>query len=108
MWKNNLKLLNLNIKNYKQFCCFDYPQEKSKLFKLGDVVINELNEVGVIIQIYKDSDVTTEFRTDMFGNACIYQKKYGGFVLASREQIKKYRQKLLKRPIPDTLKIFNN
>lgn len=72
----------MNIKNYKYYACFDYISNKSKFHKLGDVVINEENQIGIIIQIHSD----LEFRTDMFGNCCISE-----IVMASDEQIKKFR-----------------
>lgn len=59
--------MTINFNNFKDYACFDYisqvtPQDA---YKLGDVVINQYNEIGVIIQMHYHG----EFRTDMFGNA---------------------------------------
>ena len=56
----------MNFPNYNNYACFDYNQNVSDKdeFQLGDVVINDENQIGVIIQMHD----TEEFRTDMFGN----------------------------------------
>ena len=62
----------MKVKDYTKFKLFDYEQywdgdtRKTDKFHLGDVVINEENEVGVIIQCHGKK----EYRTDMFGNCC--------------------------------------
>ena len=55
------------ILDYRDFALFNYKSNndtsKNK-FILGEVVINDENEIGVIIQLHgKD-----EYRSDMFGN----------------------------------------
>lgn len=57
-------------------------------YQLGDIVINEENEIGVIIQMHSIS----EFRTDMFGNSSSLEVK-----MATKEQIKAYRPNLKKQ-----------
>jgi hypothetical protein len=55
----------LSVKNHKEFCCFGYVSEKTThQYNLADVVVNNQNEIGVIIQLHDDG----EYRTDMFGN----------------------------------------
>lgn len=84
----------MNILNYKQFACFDYESKESSLMKLGDVVFKkdtyrgkDISEIGVVIQVHDER----EFRTDMFGNACISE-----VTIATREQVEKYRPALIK------------
>ena len=72
----------MNLKNYKDYAAFDYVSFENKDYKLGDVVINKENEIGVIIQTHEDGD----FRTDMFGNSCSSEVR-----LASFTEIKKFR-----------------
>jgi len=75
----------MNLRNYKDYACFDYTSVKSSNHKLGDVVIKETedgSEIGVIIQIHEE----TEFRTDMFGNASTSEVR-----IATKEEIKKFR-----------------
>lgn len=57
-------------------------------FKLGDVVINKENEIGVVIQIHGDGDL----RTDMFGN-----EWEGNLRMATNAEIEKYRPNILKQ-----------
>lgn len=73
--------------NHKEFALFHYEQNPSKTdkFKLGDVVINEEKEVGVILQCHGND----EYRTDMFGNCCLSEIKK-----ASPLQITLYRPSL--------------
>lgn len=56
----------INFLNFVSYTCFDYTSNISKKdsYKLGDVVINQYNEIGIIIQMHSPN----EFRTDMFGN----------------------------------------
>jgi hypothetical protein len=60
--KNN----TMNLPNYLNYgmCVYDNNTSDNDSFKLGDVVINEDNEIGVIIQVHEPC----EFRADMFGN----------------------------------------
>ena len=81
----------MNIKNYKNYACFDYKSVESKTHKLGDVVIKDgdngdIPEIGVIIQIHGEN----KFRTDMFGNASTSEVR-----TATDEEIVKYRPNLL-------------
>jgi hypothetical protein len=55
-------------------------------FRLGQVVINQENEIGVVIQLHEDGDC----RTDMFGNCSSSE-----VTTATIEQIKKFRPELL-------------
>lgn len=56
----------MNLLNYINYgmCIYENTVSENDTFKLGDVVINKANEIGVIIQIHEPN----EFRTDMFGN----------------------------------------
>jgi len=56
----------MEISNYLFYglCEYNNTITDADDFKLGDVVINDQNEIGVIIQVHSDC----EFRTDMFGN----------------------------------------
>jgi hypothetical protein len=78
----------MKVQNYKEFACFDYNQypQKEHIFELGEVVINEENEVGVIIQLHEDLD----YRTDMFGNCSESEIR-----LATLDEIKNYRFDIL-------------
>jgi hypothetical protein len=80
----------MKVLNHKNFAAFDYEQT-GDVSLLGDVVINKRNEIGVIIQVHKDSDV----RTDMFGNCCQSEIR-----LANLEEIEKFQ--------PDILPHFSN
>jgi hypothetical protein len=62
------------IVDHRNYAMFDYNQNPSKddKFILGEVVTNEENEIGVIIQCHGNN----EYRTDMFGNCC-FHKDYG-------------------------------
>lgn len=78
----------MNIPNYGNYGCFPYISRVSPLdkYKLGDVVINQNNEIGVVIQMHD----SFEFRTDMFGNTSNDEVR-----LATDEEIKKYRPNIL-------------
>ncbi len=56
----------MKVLNHNDFAAFDY-KNLGNIGLLGDIVINEHNEIGVIIQTYSDGDI----RTDMFGNCCM-------------------------------------
>ena len=79
----------MNIKNYKDYAAFDYEQSECPNYNLGDVVINDSNEIGIIIQIH-DED---EYRTDEFGNVSSSEIR-----MATDEEIKKYRPNILTPP----------
>lgn len=87
-----LKIYIMRLKNYKEYALFDYNQKSSKddEFKLGDVVISDENEIGVIIQCHGNN----EYRTDKFGNCC-YDKKYGDIKRASKNNVIEFRPSLL-------------
>lgn len=81
----------MKVKNHKKYALFNYTQSPSFLgndYELGDVVINENNEIGVIIQIH---DNPNEYRTDMFGNC-----HSGELKTATKQQIEKIRPEIIK------------
>jgi len=93
----------MKVKNHKQFAKFEYISGTSSKMKLGDIVLKDAKkeediEIGVIIQIHDEN----EYRTDMFGNCHIDE-----LVMATKEDIKKYRPKLLKA-IDNTKYVFIN
>lgn len=77
----------MRINNYINYGMCKYENNISPFdaYKLGDVVINKENEIGVVIQIHDPND----FRTDMFGNASASEVRR-----ATDEEIKKYRQNI--------------
>lgn len=78
----------MKVKNHKEFACFDYTSYKSNNYQLGDIVVNEQREIGIIIQVHS----TYDYRTDMFGNCNISEIKK-----ASLEDIKQYRPEILSK-----------
>lgn len=77
----------MKVTNYKDFQLFKYTDEgMNHLFSNGDILIKE-NEVGVVIQEYGNE----EFRTDMWGNSHPSECR-----LATIDEVKKFRQDLLK------------
>ena len=53
--------------DYREYALFEYNNifDPNDTYKLGDIVYNnEINQVGVIIQLHGNE----EYRTDMFGN----------------------------------------
>jgi hypothetical protein len=78
----------MTLSNYNNYACFNYEQNVSENdeYTLGDVVINEENQIGVIIQIHN----TEEFRTDMFGNSDTDQVR-----LATQWEIDTYRPNII-------------
>lgn len=76
------------VVNHNKYRLFEYENNPSKNdeFILGEVVINEDNEIGVIIQCHGNN----EYRTDQFGNCCS-----DNVTKASQTQILKHRPKLL-------------
>lgn len=75
------------VKDHNKFRRFDYENAMSNTnFKLGIVLINQQEQIGVVIQLHEDGDC----RTDMFGN-CSVSEVY----VATIEQIKKFRPELL-------------
>jgi len=78
----------MNIKNYINYgmCIYDNTITENDAYKLGDVVINDEYEIGVIIQIHTPN----EFRTDMFGNS-----SSGEVRKATDMHIKRFRPNIL-------------
>lgn len=76
----------MNFKTYKKFGFGEYETEKKrhKNIKIGDVVIDQCGDVGVVIQIFKNGD----FRAD--SNGIFSNPKKATF-----EEIKKIRPSLL-------------
>lgn len=74
----------MKVKDYNKYRLFDYENEPTGTFELGDILINQHNEIGVVIQTFSDSEV----RTDMYGVECNHR-------LATIEEIRKYRVELL-------------
>jgi len=75
----------MKVLDHKDFAAFDYVQT-GNIGLLGDVVINEHNEIGVIIQAHDDGDV----RTDMFGNCCMSEIRF-----ATLEEIEKFQADII-------------
>ena len=78
----------MKVKDERKYCCFDYPSYRCDGYQLGDIVINEENQIGVIIQIHDANGF--EYRTDMFGNCCDDQIRY-----AESKEIREFRPELL-------------
>ena len=63
----------IQVTDYKNFCYFDYENEISPKYQLGDILTKDYSklyedseqgiEIGVVIQTFSDGD----FRTDMWG-----------------------------------------
>ncbi len=79
----------MNLKNYINYgmCIYESHVTGLDKYKLGDVVINDENEIGVIIQMHSQD----EFRTDMFGNTST-----GEVRIATEVEIYLYRPNILK------------
>lgn len=77
----------MRIQNYLSYgmCIYDNAVTNAA-YNLGDVVINDDNEIGVVIQLHGNG----EFRVDMFGNTSDSEVR-----MASDEEIKKYRPNIL-------------
>ena len=86
----------LKVTNHKDFCYFDYENETSPTYQLGDVLTKDYSklykdseqgiEIGVVIQTFDDG----EFRTDMWGMSCESEVSPSTIL-----EIKKHRPKLL-------------
>lgn len=78
----------MRLENYVSYgmCLYDNHISKNDTFKLGDVVINNDDEIGVIIQVHSP----LEFRTDMFGNTSDEEVR-----LATDTEIAAYRPNIL-------------
>jgi hypothetical protein len=77
----------MNVKDHNKYRLFDYENDlTNENFKLGQVVINQENEIGVVIQLHDDGDC----RTDMFGNCSPSEVR-----LATIDEIKEYRENIV-------------
>jgi hypothetical protein len=82
----------LKVKDHNKFRCFDYENETSPTYQLGDVLLknytgeNQEPEIGVVIQTFDDGD----FRTDMWGMSYVSEVRP-----ATLLDLKKYRPKLI-------------
>lgn len=59
----------MNIPKYENygFTIYESSVRATDKYKLGDIVINKENQIGVIIQVHS----ADEFRVDMFGNTSV-------------------------------------
>lgn len=74
------------VNDHSKYRLFDYWNDLSNSnFELGQIVINNEDEVGVVIQLHQDGDC----RTDMFGNTSIDEVRN-----ATLEDIVLYRNEL--------------
>jgi hypothetical protein len=87
----------ISVSDHKRFTCFEYENETSPGYQLGDILYKEYPEednpedtmepeIGVVIQTFEDGDV----RTDMWGMSCDDEVSQATLV-----QIKKYRPSLM-------------
>ena len=75
------------VNNHNDYRLFEYENDLSNSnFELGQIVINEDDEVGVVIQLHQDGDC----RTDMFGNTSTSEVRN-----ATLEDIVLYRNELI-------------
>jgi len=72
----------MNLQNYINYgmCIYENTISQNDAFKLGDVVINEYDEIGVIIQVHSPN----EFRTDMFGNTSSSEVRLAESILINK------------------------
>jgi len=89
--------MKLKVVDHNKFCFFNYDNEISGGYQLGDVVAKEIKEdkeceqeatieIGVVIQTFGDGD----FRTDMFGMASPSEVRF-----ATLDDIELYRNDLM-------------
>jgi len=80
----------MNLTNYLEYgmCVYKNNISNDDDYKLGDIVINKDNEIGVIIQVHEPN----EFRSDMFGNCSSSEIR-----LATQDEINKYRPDIKKQ-----------
>jgi hypothetical protein len=87
----------ISVSDHKRFTCFEYENETSPGYQLGDILYKEYPEednpedtmepeIGVVIQTFEDGDV----RTDMWGMCSESEVSQ-----ATLAQIKKYRPSLM-------------
>lgn len=78
--------------NHNNYRLFDYENEPSTSYQLGDVLYkdyeNDLPEIGVVIQTFNDGDV----RTDMWGMCSPSEVRP-----ATLDDIKMFRPKLMEQ-----------
>lgn len=78
----------MKVKDHKNFARFEYENEPSKLYHLGQILYRKTEdgeEIGVVIQTF--SDYGEECRTDQWGN--------GDGVTATIEEIERIRPELI-------------
>lgn len=76
----------MKVRSYLKFAMCDYNVTIcDNPFRLGEVVINKDNEIGVIIQKHNNN----ELRTDVFGNCDVDSIR-----LATEYEVRTYRPKL--------------
>lgn len=78
----------MRIENYVNYgmCIYESAVTGKDAYQLGDVVINQYNEVAVVIQVHSP----VEFRGDMFGNFSDSEVRF-----ATDREIKLYRPTIL-------------
>jgi hypothetical protein len=81
----------ISVSDHKRFACFEYENETSPGYQLGDILYKEYGEdqepeIGIVIQTFEDGDV----RTDMWGMSCDSEVSQ-----ATLPQIRKYRPKIM-------------
>jgi hypothetical protein len=78
----------MRIESYVNYgmCIYDNVISQNDAYQLGDVVINQYNEVAVVIQVHSHQ----EFRGDMFGNFSDSEVR-----IATDREIKLYRPNIL-------------
>jgi hypothetical protein len=87
----------MKVIDHNKFRLFDYENEQTKGFQLGDILYKEYSEhfdsvendppeIGVVIQTFSDGDV----RTDMWGMCSPSEVS-----IATLEQIDQYRPSLI-------------
>jgi hypothetical protein len=83
----------LKVKDYSKFRYFDYDNETSFSYQLGDVLIkhydNQESEIGVVIQTFEK-----DFRTDMWGMSYDSEVAY-----ATISDVEKYRPNIIQELI---------
>jgi hypothetical protein len=83
----------LKVKDHNKYRLFDYENEPSNTYQLGDVLLkknededSDRPEIGVVIQTFSDGD----FRTDMWG-----MSSYSEVLRAKLSDVKEFRPDLL-------------
>ena len=81
----------LRVKDHNKYRLFDYENEPSNTYQLGDVLLKKYDdesstEIGVVIQTFSDGD----FRTDTWG-----MSSYSEVLRAKLSDVKEFRPDLL-------------